>query len=157
RRTDRVRLLSLAVDTIDGGKLVYILDCFALDPSPLWEALTGKELVIHNAAFDLGFLSRLGFVPGVVHDVMLLSRLLTAGTFASSALASCARRELGIVLDKAHKQDDWSGELAADQLGYAARDADVLVPLQQALVTKIKDASLERVAAIEARALPAFV
>jgi hypothetical protein len=44
-RTDRVRLLSLATDTIDGGTFSYLVDAFQVDPSPLWEALTGKELV----------------------------------------------------------------------------------------------------------------
>jgi DNA polymerase III epsilon subunit-like protein len=79
-RTDRVRLLQLAVDTTDGGTFVYVLDLFALDPAPLWEALAGKALVIHNASFDLAFLSRLGFTPAApVHDTLLLARLLTAG------------------------------------------------------------------------------
>jgi hypothetical protein len=74
-RTDRVRLLSLAGDTIDGGTFAYLVDCFAVDPSPLWEILAGKELVLHNAAFDLAFLARLGFTPaGPVHDTMLLSQ-----------------------------------------------------------------------------------
>src|SRR5262249_21660000 len=57
-RTDRARLLSLAVDTIDGGTFAYLVDCFAVDPAPLWDALGEKELVLHHAAFDLGFLSR---------------------------------------------------------------------------------------------------
>src|SRR5262249_39911781 len=63
-RADRVRLLSLCCDTTDGGTVTYVLDCFALDPSPLWEALGGRPVVAHNALFDLGMLARLGFVPG---------------------------------------------------------------------------------------------
>src|SRR5262249_2251444 len=79
-RTDRIRLLSLALDTIDGGTLVSWVDCFAVDPSPLWEALADRELVLHNAAFDLAFLAQLGFMPtGKVYDTMLLAQLLTAG------------------------------------------------------------------------------
>jgi DNA polymerase-1 len=157
-RTGRVRLLSLAVDTIDGGTFCYLLDCFAVDQCPLWEALAGKELVIHNAAFDLAFLARLGFAPsGPVHDTMLLSRLLTAGTHEPNDLAACALRELDVSLDKSHQKDDWSGELVAAQLAYAARDADVLVPLYQALLKKINGAELGRVAEIETRALPAFL
>src|SRR5262249_33208235 len=56
-RTDRVRLLSLSCDTIAGGRFTYLVDCFAVDPAPLWEVLAGKELAIHNAAFDLAFLA----------------------------------------------------------------------------------------------------
>src|SRR5262249_48240295 len=80
-RADRVRLLPVATATIDGGTFTYLIDCFAVDPSPLWGALAGKDLVLHNAAFDLGFLARLGFAPaGRVRDTMLLAHLLTAGT-----------------------------------------------------------------------------
>src|SRR5262245_5127404 len=80
-RADRVRLLSLARDTTDGGTFTYLIDCFAVDPSPLWSALAEKELVAHNAAFDLGFLAKLGYTPAArVHDTMLLAQLVTAGT-----------------------------------------------------------------------------
>jgi DNA polymerase III epsilon subunit-like protein len=158
-RTDRVRLLSLACDTIDGGTFVYLVDCLAADPSPLWEALAAKELVIHNAAFDLRFLARLGFTPaGAVQDTMLLARLLAAGTKDRCRLEDCCERYLGRTLDKAAQRSDWSsGELAADQLAYAAADVEVLVLLFQTLAEKIKAADLERVAGIEERALPAFV
>jgi DNA polymerase-1 len=156
-RCDRVRLLSLACDTVDGGTFTYLVDAFAVDPSPLWEPLAGKELVIHNAAFDLSFLARRGFTPGVVHDVLLLSRLLTAGTFAPNDLAACASRELCVTLDKAHQKSNWAGALTEGQLAYAARDAAVLVPLYEALGKKIKAAGLERVVEIETRALPGFL
>src|SRR5262249_20355846 len=90
-RADRVRLLSLSCDTIDGGPRTYLVDCFAVAPSPLWHALAEKELVLHNAVFDLGFLARLGFAPaGKVHDTLLLSRLLTAGAYQPNDLAACA-------------------------------------------------------------------
>src|SRR5262249_59516273 len=79
-RNARVRLLSLAVGTRGGGQATYLVDCFVVDPSPLWEALAAKDLLLHNAAFDLSFLARLGFTPcGKVHDTMLLAQLLTAG------------------------------------------------------------------------------
>jgi ribonuclease D len=75
-RSDRVRLLSLAVDTIDGGTFSYLIDCFQIEPKPLLEALAEKELVVHNAQFDLGFLTRLGFAPRrTVHDTMLIAAL----------------------------------------------------------------------------------
>src|SRR5262245_42081713 len=44
-RADRIRLLSLAVDTIE-GPLVYLVDCFAVDPTPLFAALAGATLVM---------------------------------------------------------------------------------------------------------------
>src|SRR5262249_48557327 len=117
-----------------------------------------KPLIIHNAAFDLAFLARLGFVPASpVHDVMLMSRLLTAGDFEEkNDLAACASRELGVVLDKSYQRSDWSGELTDGQLSYAAIDAEVLTPLRGALAAKLGAAGLTRVAEIETRALQAF-
>jgi DNA polymerase I-like protein with 3'-5' exonuclease and polymerase domains len=155
---DRVRLLSLNLDTTDGGRFSYLVDCSALDPAPLWDRLAEKELVAHNALFDLAFLARLGFIPaGPVHDPMLLSRLLHAGINVRHRLADCAQREMGQSLDKAQQRSDWSGTLTAEQLAYAARDADVLVPLYRSLTAKIHAAGLDRVATIERCALPAFL
>src|SRR5262245_50884198 len=54
-RSDRVRLLSLSLDTSDGGVFAYLVDCFAVDPCPLFLTLAEKDLVIHHGAFDLAF------------------------------------------------------------------------------------------------------
>jgi DNA polymerase-1 len=157
-RADRVRLLSLTIDTRDGGRLVYVVDCFALDPSPLWEVLAEKELILHNAAFDLAFLARLGFTPaGRVHDTMILAQLVTAGTSDRNSLAGCCERFLGQILDKDLQKSDWSGDLTADQLAYAARDVEVLRPLHEALMARIRAEGMERIADIEERCLPALV
>ena len=76
-RTDRVRLISQACDSSDGGQFLYLVDCFAVDPQPLFEPLAGVSLLNHNIGFDLGFLYRMGFEPGGrVFDLMLLSQLL---------------------------------------------------------------------------------
>ncbi len=157
-RTDRVRLLSVAVDTIDGGTFAYLVDCFAVDPVPLWELLADKELVLHNAAFDLAFLCRLRFIPAKkVNDTMLLAQLLTAGTFEKYGLADCCARWLHLQLDKTHQKSDWSGTLTDAQLTYAAADVDVLVPLLKVLTTEIEKTGLTGVAEIEQRCLPALV
>jgi hypothetical protein len=156
-RTDRVRLLSLATDTIDGGAFVYLVDCFAIDPGPLWEALTEQALVGHNLQFDLGFLARHGFWAGEVHDTMLASQVLHAGEQLRHTLGACADRELGLALDKAEQKSDWSGTLTDAQLAYAARDAAVLAPLYRALDAKVRQARLEEALAIEEHCLPAVV
>ncbi len=74
-RQHRVRLLSLATE-----RGTWLIDCFEVDPRPLFPVLAQKELVIHNALFDLGFLSQMGFEVGEggrVIDTMLMSQLLT--------------------------------------------------------------------------------
>jgi len=154
---DRVRLLSLALDTIDSSRFCYLIDCFAVDPRPLWDHLADKELILHNAAFDLAFLARLGFQPaGTVHDTMLLAQLLSAGTDDRNGLAACCERWLGSAIDKSEQKSDWSGSLSETQLLYAARDADVLMPLFQVLRDEIKEARLDRAATLEQRCQPAI-
>jgi ribonuclease D len=73
-RRDRIRLLTLATE-----RGTWLVDCFEVDLRPLFPVLAEKELVIHNARFDLGFLAQMGFElgeGGKVLDTMLLSQLL---------------------------------------------------------------------------------
>lgn len=151
-RTDRIRLLSLATD-----RGTFVIDCFAVDPRPLFDQLAERELVLHNGVFDLGFLARLGFVPGAVRDTMLLSRLLYGTRGTSHKLGPCVERELGRSLDKTEQASDWCSALTPDQLAYAATDVDVLGPLHDALTAKVNDAGLADVADLEMRCLPAIV
>jgi DNA polymerase-1 len=151
-RDGRVRLLSLATE-----RGTYLVDCFAVDPRPLWDVLAEKTVVAHNAAFDLAFLDALGFTPGPVRDTMLLSQLLYAGPHQPHTLQACAERELKRILDKDLGKSDWTGTLTTEQLDYAALDADVLLPLYAALDAKVATAGLATVAEIEHRCLPALV
>jgi hypothetical protein len=73
-RNDRVRLISLSTEA---GS--WLVDCFEVDPRPLFPILARKKLVFHNAAFDLGFLFAMGFdleKGGEVIDTMLTSQIL---------------------------------------------------------------------------------
>lgn len=156
-REDRIRLMTVGTDTIDGGRFTYIVDCFAVDPSSLFDLMAEKILIVHNAAFDLGFLVRLGFVPGRVQDTMLMAQLLAAGTSERCTLADCCTRYLSLTLAKDLQRSDWSNELTEEQLAYAVADVEVLVPLFKSLTRRIRAAGLERVAEIESRCLPALV
>jgi DNA polymerase-1 len=162
-RHDRVRLLSLDCETIDGGRFTYLVDAFAVDPRTLWGPLADAEVVAHNASFDLAFLARLGFEAGRVHDTLLLSHVLHASARMRGVaplrhgLKDCCQRELGITLDKDLQASDWTGALSSEQLAYAAADASVLVALYQAVTARLKEAGLDRAAAIESTALPCIV
>jgi len=151
-------LLSLATKDV-----TYIVDCQGVDPAELFPTLTQTTIVAHNALFDLGFLSTLGFEPGKVADTMILSQLLHAGSKVeplkrgqtSHSLDSVAMRELGLELDKAHQSGDWGGTLTPEMIEYAAKDVEVLLPLYEVLKAKIREADLTYVAEIEHRTLPA--
>jgi DNA polymerase-1 len=155
-RCDRVRLLSLGWDTTDGGTATYVVDCFAVDPAPLWAALASVPVVGHNLTFDLQFLARLGFEPGACRDTLLESQVLHAGERGlRHSLAACCERELGEAVSKEEQVSDWSGDLTPDQRRYAARDADLARRLHNALMPTLAAAGLTETAAIENRALPA--
>ena len=159
-RKDSIRLLSVATETA-----TYIVDCQSVDPAELFPILTETILVAHNALFDLGFLSTLGFEPGRVADTMILSQLLHAGSKVellkrgrtSHSLDSVAKRELGLELDKAQQSSDWGSALTPEMIEYAAKDVEVLISLYEVLKAKIDEAGLTYVAEIEHRALPAVV
>ena len=51
-RTDKARLISLS--TTAGS---WLIDCSEVDSHPLFSVLSRKTLVMHNAQFDLGFMS----------------------------------------------------------------------------------------------------
>lgn len=156
---DKVRLLSLAIPEIEGPASVYLVDCFAVNPTPLWGGLADNVLLTHNGLFDLQFLARLGFQPDPdkARDTMLLSRLLdgTRRPKKFHSLEECVKRHLGRELPKDMQKSNWSGDLSPEQLGYAARDAAVLLDLQVALEAKVGEAKLDRVAGVEARCLAA--
>jgi DNA polymerase-1 len=154
-RTDRVRLVQLAT-----GSGVYIVDTFAVDPAPLWPVLAGKELVMHNALFDVAFLASMGLDTSActLRDTMLLSALLTAGDYSlRNSLEAVAERHLGLSMDKSHQKAEWSGELTPDMLAYAATDARVTFDLYEPLTTAIDAAGLSAVADLEHRCLPAVL
>jgi DNA polymerase I-like protein with 3'-5' exonuclease and polymerase domains len=151
-RRDRLRLLFLATE-----RGIFVLDCFAVDPRPLWPTLAKTTLIGHHLAFDLAFLAGLDFEPGAVQDTMLLSQLQDAGLVQSHKLRDCVHRELGRDLDKHLQSSDWSGPLSAEQLAYTRADAEVLLPLCDALSAKVKAHALAKAADIEQRCLPALV
>ncbi|TMC02960.1 MAG: hypothetical protein E6J41_28885, partial [Chloroflexi bacterium] len=157
--TARMRLVQLAT-----GRRTYLVDVFRLDVRALQPVLDqAQRLVGHNLKFDLRMLMAAGIrlpadIGRRISDTMLAGRLLGAGLDGQRyRLADLADRYLGVELDKTEQTSDWSGELTADQLTYAARDAAVLLPLRDRLRVELERAGLSEVAGIEHRALPAMV
>jgi ribonuclease D len=112
----RVRLVQLYA----GGRRVAVLDIFKTGETAL-ELLSGLDVVIHNAAFDLGFLEEAGVGLGEVHCTAQCARL-TLGEW-SMGLDDAVREHLGVELDKTQQTSDWSTpHLAREQIEYAASD-----------------------------------
>ncbi len=154
-RTCRLRLVQLATP-----ERVDVIDLFRVPPAALTPLFAnprrGPVLVGHNAKFDLRFLWAAGLVPphgARLFDTMLADQLVRGGQPPRSLKDLAA--ELGLPLDKAFQDADWSGELSPAMLQYAAQDAAVLLPLERHLRERLKALDLERVAELEFRALPA--
>lgn len=156
-RKDRIRLLS-----VSDGNRTLVMDCFEHDVRQVLPWLSDKILVAHHATFDLEFLWHAGLrdLPETI-CTYLAAQVLTAGEtahgFPKLGLGECCKRWLQTDLNKELQQSDWSGELTADQMAYAARDAAVLLPLFKVLGEQLEKHRLDRVADVEMRALLAFV
>ncbi|MGB8511067.1 MAG: DNA polymerase, partial [Pyrinomonadaceae bacterium] len=85
-----------------------------------------------------------------IFDTMLASQIVSAGNPEDRhSLEAVAARYLNETLDKSEQVSDWSGELSAAQLEYAARDAAVMLPLRDKLVEKVRAGNLTRCAQLE--------
>jgi hypothetical protein len=93
----------------------------------------GRLKVIHNARFERRVLAGIGVGLDGVFDTLEASRRARGiKALGGHSLAMVCERELGIVLDKSAQTSNWSRRpLEADQLNYAALDAEVLLALHE--------------------------
>ena len=88
--------------------------------APVWE----RPIVMHNAAFDLGYLAQRGIEPVGVDCTMQAVRLLNGPN--ATSLETAAASYFGLALDKALQTSDWGAKhLSLAQVTYAADDAVV--------------------------------
>jgi ATP-dependent Lhr-like helicase len=118
----------------------YLIDPFgAGDLTPLIPVLNGPRpiKVIHNAHFERRVLATVGIaLEGVVDTLDVSRRVRGIDAMGGHSLAMVCQRELGIVLDKASQTSNWARRpLDAEQLRYAALDAEVLLSLHDTLAS----------------------
>jgi ATP-dependent Lhr-like helicase len=116
----------------------YLIDPFAVgDLDPLAGVLNGSRptKVIHNARFERRVLAAVGIeIDGVFDTLEASRRARGSDALGGHSLARLCERELGVVLDKSSQTSNWSRRpLDADQLRYAALDAEVLLALHDRL------------------------
>lgn len=167
----RVRLISVAAVEGVGG----VVDVTKVDPSPLLDALRCKTLIAHNAVFDLSFLkNRFGYEhDGQVVDTQVFDAVLyyadgprkTKGNWKGFPKDEVYRRSLkdvvqdylGVELDKEEQGSDFGREeLTEAQIRYAWKDAEILLPLLEEMMRRLRTLGLARVANLEARVTPAL-
>jgi DNA polymerase I len=144
---DSVRIIDLKAFR-DGGDLKTNPDL-----APLRRLLEARipVKIAHNAKFDAKWVKHhLGIELGGVFDTYLASQLASAGdTDHRHSLAETVLRYLNQEIDKSEQISDWANELSQSQLEYAAKDAAILLPLQERLSDKLRQEELQRVADIE--------
>jgi DNA polymerase I-like protein with 3'-5' exonuclease and polymerase domains len=153
-RTAKLRLVQ-----VSNGVETYVLDLWKdVDATPLFEALSQKTVVAHGGDFEWQWIyHNYGVELQDVRDTLLMARLVAAGEMSiSCGLGAVAERDLGIKLDKEMQEPTgWAAERLSDRrLNYAAKDAQVLLPLYAKLLGELTHLGLDRVAAIENAALP---
>jgi len=148
--TDKLRLIQIAAD----GLPIFVIDCFSFLPSgrdTIKNILESRAVkIFQNAKFDLQFFMALDIHPTPIFDTMLAGQLLRSSDGASRAnLDALAQHYLSETVPKDEQKSNWSGELSQSQLEYAARDADILLRLREAMVKKIYENDLSEIALIE--------
>jgi DNA polymerase I-like protein with 3'-5' exonuclease and polymerase domains len=153
-----LRLLQLATY----GKPPVVIDCFQLDDND-WIELeeffqVGRRWIAHNAVFDLGWLQEYEIYPaGKVLCTMLASRVLTNGMpNLKHGLQYVVKRYLKQEISKEEQRSDWSGDLTASQLAYAAKDVVVLTELEREVMERMAIGGLAPAWYLECNALPAM-
>ena len=153
-----LRLLQLATF----GQPPVVMDCWSFSDDD-WIALEdfcGKKRVwlAHNAVFDIGWLQEHEIhLEGTILCSLLASRILTNGLpNIKHGLQHVVKRYLRLDLSKEEQKSDWSGQLSANQIEYAARDVLVLVELYELLRKMLSTGNLMPAWRLECKALPAM-
>ncbi|MBS1787791.1 MAG: hypothetical protein JST85_08720 [Acidobacteria bacterium] len=156
--TARLRLLQLSTP-----QHCFLFDCFqwsAEQLSPVLEIIAAEQpiKIAHNAKFDWKFLARhLGVRMNGIFDTYLASVLASAGDENDRhGLEPVVSRYLNQQLNKDAQLSNWAGELSQYQIEYAARDAQVLLSLREALQAKLGELDLLVTAELEFAAVPAI-
>jgi DNA polymerase I len=169
-RRGKVRLISVAAEGGVGG----VVDVTKVDPTPLLNALRGKTLIAHNAGFDLSFLkNRFGYEhDGPVVDTQVFDAILyyadgprtrkgnwrgLPGEVRRRTLKDVVADYLGVELSKEEQTSDFGREeLTEAQIRYSLEDAEILLPLLEEMLRRLRRLKLQKVANLEAKVTPAL-
>src|SRR5262249_38758231 len=120
----------IQVSTVSGDVLIDPLSKTNLDS--MLDALSGHELIMHGADYDLRLLEKHHqFTPSSIFDTMLASRLLGERQFGYSNLVE---KFLGVKLEKGPQKANWALRPLTERMEkYARNDTHYLKPLADKL------------------------
>lgn len=101
-----------------------------------------KELVTQNGCFDLGFMYKHNFIPKVIWDTFLASKILYNGDYTrrKNDFGTLMEKELGVYYDKTDQKNIHIVKLSKPSaIKYSFNDVDRLMELHDVLVNKLKE------------------
>jgi ribonuclease D len=124
----------IQISTAQGDELIDPLAKISLDP--LLEALSGHELIMHGADYDLRLLLKHHkFVPSGIFDTMLAARLLGLRQFSLSHLVETY---LAVKLEKGAQKANWALRPLTERMErYARNDTHYLKSLEEKLKVEL--------------------
>ncbi len=124
----------IQISTTAGDRLIDPLADIKL--GELLETLTGHELIMHGADYDLRLLRKHHeFVPSAIFDTMLAARLLGMSRFG---LGDLVQTYLGVKLEKGAQKANWAlRPLTPRMEKYARNDTHYLKPVADRLKTEL--------------------
>ncbi len=125
----------IQITTLSGDRLVDPLAGVNLDP--LLDALSGHEIIMHGADYDLRLLRKHHeFVPSAIFDTMLAARLLGLRQFGLSHLVET---HLAVKLEKGPQKANWAIRPLTERMErYARNDTRYLKPLSDRLRSELE-------------------
>jgi ribonuclease D len=112
--------LCLIQVSVPGGD--WLVDPLAGYPmEPLFNALSGKELILHGADYDLRLMRRIGYAgPARIFDTMIAARLVGVAEFS---LAALLKKHFDLQIPKSSQKANWAKRpLPKTMLDYAVND-----------------------------------
>jgi ribonuclease D len=125
----------IQISTVAGDVLMDPLAKINLDP--VLDALSGHELIMHGADYDLRLLLKHhAFVPSAIFDTMLAARLLGERQFGYSTLVE---KYLGVKLEKGPQKANWALRPLTERMEkYARNDTHYLRSLEDRLKPELE-------------------
>ena len=125
----------IQISTSFGDRLIDPLA--GLNLAPVLEALSGHELIMHGADYDLRLLRKHHeFIPTAIFDTMLAARLLGVRQFG---LSNLTESYLGVKLEKGPQKANWALRPLTERMErYARNNTHHLKPLADRLKEELR-------------------
>ena len=132
------------------GEKQFVVDCSTVDINLFKELLETKELIMHNAKFDLRFLYHRRIVPKKIFDSFLVERILTTGIdTARRSLDAVTYKYCKIELDKSIRGNIHREGLSTRVIKYAADDVKYLHQIRRKQIVGLEEKQLTRTASLD--------